>query len=324
MAKFKVVLADYNYEDITVQLDTLKNLDCDVFTYQCKTEDDVIAACKDCDAALSQYAPFTPRVIEALDHCKLLVRYGIGFDTINLPAATKAGIYVCNVPDYGIDEVSSYACTLLLACAKKLPIMIDSVKNGVWLYAPTKPLYRIAGKRLGLIGLGKIPSSVAKKMKGFDVEIVSYDPYVPKEYADSIGVKLVDLDELARTSDYISVHCPLTDQTRGMINMDFFKKMKKSAILINTSRGATINEKDLIEALKKGMIACAGLDVLEQEPVDMSNPLLQMPNVIVTSHSAWYTEEAIEALQRLAAEEVVRVLSGNPPRCLVNKDVLKK
>lgn len=318
MPKLKVVIVDYYYEHIEAERREIARLGAVLEDYHCKTEDEIIAVAKDADAVIVQFAPVTRRVVESLEKCRIIVRYAIGVDNIDVPSATERGIWVCNVPDYGVDEVSSHAVLLLLACARKLPILSRDVRQGNWNYNVAKPVHRIAGNVLGLVGLGRIPSLVARKMRGFDVETIAFDPYVTPESAAELGVRLVDMDTLLRDSDYVSVHCPLNDQTRHMFGREQFKRMKSSAVFVNTARGGVVNEKELAEALRAGEIAAAGLDVCEWEPIAPDSPLLQMDNVVVTPHVAWYSVEAIQSLQQKAAEEVVRVLSGAPPLNPVN------
>ena len=314
MSKFKVVICDYYYESLQQEKQVFSQLDIDLRDYHCKTEEEVIAVASDCDALICQFAPITRRVIENLKNCRVIVRYAIGVDNIDLKAAEEHGIYVCNVPDYSVDEVSNHAIALLLDCAKKLTYLANQVKQGHSSYTVVKPLYRIAGKTLGLVGFGRIPRLVA----GFDVEILTYDPMVNEAAAKALGVTPVSLEELLQRSDYISVHCPLMDSTRHMFNKESFQKMKPTAIFVNTARGGVVKEEDLVWALENGVIAMAGLDVTETEPVSVDNPLLKLPNAVVTPHAAWYSEEAVETLQRMVAEEVVRALKGEPLRSPVN------
>lgn len=318
MNKFKVVICDYYYESLRQEKKVFSQLDIDLRDYHCKTEDEVIQVAEDCDALICQFAPITRRVIENLKNCRVIVRYAIGVDNIDLIAAEEHGIYVCNVPDYGVDEVSNQAIALLLDCAKKLTYMAGQVKQGNSSYTVVKPLYRIAGKTLGLVGFGRIPQLVAKKMSGFGVNMLTYDPMVNEEAARALNVTPVSLEELLERSDYISVHCPLTDGTRHMFNRTTFQKMKPTAIFINTARGGVVKEEDLIWALENKVISMAGLDVTETEPIPVDHPLLKLDNAVVTPHAAWYSEEAIETLQRMAAEEVVRALKGEALRSPVN------
>lgn len=318
MPKSKIVIADYYYEHLEAEKKEIARLDAILEDYHCSTEEEVIAVAKDADALVVQFAPITRHVINHLEKCRLIVRYAIGVDNIDVQAATEKNIWVCNVPDYSLDEVSNQAIVLLLACAKKLPLLARDVRKGNWDYTVAKPLYRVSGKTLGLVGLGRIPSLVAHKMRGFGVDVIAHDPYVSPETAAALDVRLVDFDTLLRESDYLSVHCPLNDATRHMFGRKQFAKMKNSAIFINTARGGIVCEKDLIAALQNGDIAAAGLDVCEQEPIARDNPLLAMDNVIVTPHIAWYSVEAIQSLQQKVGEEVVRVLSGEKPRNPVN------
>ncbi|MEG1269243.1 MAG: C-terminal binding protein, partial [Oscillospiraceae bacterium] len=213
MKKFKVVFTDYTYQNLDIEREILNHPDIQLFDYQFRSEDDVISVASDCDILVVQYSSITRKVINSLTNCKMIIRYAIGVDNIDLEAATEKGIYVANVPDYGIDEVSTHAVALLLAAIRKLPQTIHDVHNSKWDYSLVKPLHRTKGTTLGLIGLGRIPCAVAKKMGGFDLNIIAYDPYANKLAADAAGVKLVDFDYLIRTSDYISIHCPLTNET---------------------------------------------------------------------------------------------------------------
>lgn len=318
MNKPKVVITDYYYESIQQEAAVMAEIGAELRDYHCQTEDEVIAAAAGCDALICQFAPITRKVIESLDKCKVIVRYAIGVDNIDVAAAEERGIYVCNVPDYGIDEVSNHAIALLLDCAKKLTYLAGQVKQGNCSYTTVKPLYRMEGKTLGLMGFGRIPRLVAKKMAGFGVHIIAYDPMMNEEQARELGVTPVSFDQLLRESDYLSVHCPLTADTHHLFNEAAFRVMKPTAIFINTARGAVVNEADLIHALEQGEIAMAGIDVTETEPIPVGHPLLKLDNAVVTPHVAWYSEEAVQSLQLKAAQEAARVLMGQPPLNPVN------
>lgn len=318
MSRPKVAIVDYYYEDIHQEQEVLMPLDVELVDFHCTTEDEVIAAAADCDAMICQFAPITRRVIERLERCKVIVRYAIGVDNIDVKAAEEHGIYVCNVPDYGIDEVSNQAIALLLDCAKKLTYLAGQVKQGNCGYTCVKPLYRMEGKTLGLVGFGRIPRAVARKMGGFGVHILAYDPMIDHQEAKEWNVQPVSLEELLERSDYISVHCPLTEDTHHLFDRAAFSKMKPTAIFINTARGGVVKEEDLVWALENGVIGMAGLDVTETEPIPMDHPLLKLDNAVVTPHAAWYSEEAVISLQRKAAEEVANVLQGALPRNPVN------
>ena len=318
MNKPKVVITDYYYESIHQEAAVMAEIGAELLDYHCQTEDEVIAAAADCDVLICQFAPITRRVIESLTRCRGIVRYAIGVDNIDVAAAEEHGIYVCNVPDYGIDEVSNHAIALLLDCAKKLTYLAGQVKQGSCSYTTVKPLYRMEGRTLGLMGFGRIPKLVAKKMGGFGVRIIAYDPMMNEEQARELGVTAVSFDQLLRQSDYLSVHCPLTADTHHLFNEAAFRAMKPTAIFINTARGAVVNEKDLIRALEQGEIAMAGIDVTETEPIPVGHPLLKLDNVVVTPHAAWYSEEAVQSLQLKAAQEAARVLMGERPQNPVN------
>lgn len=322
---FKVVVTDYTYEDLNIERGILGGIEGVVIEdYQYRKAEDVIKIASDCDVLVVQYADVNRAVIESLKKCSMIIRYAIGVDNIDLKAATEKGIMVVNVPDYGIDEVSTYAVALLLCAVRKIPQTIDMIREKKWNYAITKPMYRTAGKTVGLVGLGRIPSSVAKKLSGFDMNIIAYDPYVSKDHADSLGVQLVSLEHLMRESDYISIHCPLTAETKHLFDAKAFSVMKQTAYLVNTARGGIVDSNALYDALKNHTIAGAAVDVTEQEPLPADSPLRELDNLIITPHIAWYTEDSIDTLKEKLANEIVRVSRGERPLNVVNKDVLKK
>jgi D-3-phosphoglycerate dehydrogenase len=325
MKKWKVVVTDWEYADLRYEEEVLRHDQIEFIPAQCRTEEEVIAVCRDADALINQYTPISGTVIAALENCKVITRYGVGIDTIDLEAATEKGICVANVPDYCKDEVADHALALLLGLTRKVTLANHDVKNGKWDFKVTKPIYRLRGRVLGLVGFGMIPQSLTEKVKPLGLQVIAYDPYVPEEAAKEKGVKLVTLDELCKQSDIISVHAPLTKSTRGMIGIGQFRLMKKEAIIINTSRGPVIDENALIEALSDGLIAGAALDVLEKEPIRPNHPLLSMENVILTPHVAWYSEESAAELRFKAAAGVADVLLyGEYPKYLVNQQVKNK
>ena len=325
MAKCKVVISDWEYEDLRYEEEILRHSDIELVTAQCKTVEDMIEVCKDADAIINQYAPISRKVIESLEKCKVITRYGVGVNTVDLDAANEKGICVANVPDYCKDEVADHALALLMSWTRKVVIANHHVKSKNWDFKVTLPIYRLRGRVLGLIGFGMIPQSLADKVKPLGLKVVAYDPYIPEEVAREKGVTLLSLDELCRQSDFISVHAPLLPATKGMIGKEQFRLMKRNAIIINTSRGPVIDEEALIDALSQKMIAGAALDVVEVEPIDSNNPLLKMENVILTPHVAWYSEEAAIEMRSKAAMGVVDVLiHGEYPKYLVNKQVKEK
>jgi D-3-phosphoglycerate dehydrogenase len=323
LGKFKVVITDSDYGSHEIEEEILFSVGADLVKFQCKTEDDVIRCCGDADGLLNQYAPITRRVIENLQRAKIIVRYGVGVDNIDVNAATERGIFVANVI-YDITDVADHALSLILTLVRKIVWADRNVKENRWDWKSVQPISRFKDKTVGIIGFGRIGRKVAQRLRGFEVKIVSYDPYVPEEIFREYGVEKVDFKTLIKESDIITVHTPLTDETRHMIGEKEFRSMKREAIMVNVSRGGIIDEKALYEALKEGWIAGAGLDVLEEEPPDKDNPLLRLDNVIITPHMAWYSNKSLDEIRRKAAEEVVRALSGQIPVNLVNRDMLKK
>ncbi|RDE10154.1 C-terminal binding protein [Pelagibacterium lacus] len=318
---YKIVLTDYEFPDLGPETEVFARAGLTLTPNQARTEDELIAACAGADAVLNQYAQLTPRVIRSLDKCRIISRYGIGLNTIDVPTATELGIYIGNVPDGSLEEVSDHAIALLLAVVRGLVKFDTAVKAGKWDYTVVKPLYRVRGKTLGLLSFGNIARKVAVKMAGFGVRIIAHDPYADAAEAKAMGVELVDLETLCRESDYLSVHVPLVEQTRHILSRDQFAVMKPTAIVVNTARGPVIDEAALIAALSEKRLAGAGLDVFETEPVRGDNPLLAMDNVVLSSHAAWYSEDSEYEIRSKTAQNVVDVLQGREPTYLANPDV---
>lgn len=271
---------------------------------------DILDVARDADAILVTYAKLPRELIMQLTRCKAIGRFGLGVDNIDLPAAKEKGIAVNYVPDYCIREVSDHAMALLLALIRKIPYSNRLVQAGRWEMPAVVPIRRIEGTVLGLIGFGNIPRLVAPKAKAFGMQVIAYDPFAKPELFAQTGVDGVDLDTLLARSDYISVHAPLTPQTRGMVNAQAFGKMKKGVYLVNTARGPLIDEAALIAALDSGQVGGAALDVVAVEPLAKDSALLGRDNVIVTPHTAFYSIEALDELQSKCAADVARVLSG--------------
>jgi len=272
--------------------------------------DDILAVARDADAILVTYAKLTRDILMQMTKCKAIGRFGLGVDNIDLPAAKEKGILVNYVPDYCIREVSDHAMALLLALIRKIPLSNKLVQSGRWEMPAVVPIRRVEGTTLGLVGFGHIPRLVAPKAQAFGIKVIAFDPFAKPEVFKAAGVQAVDLDTLLKTADYVSVHAPLTPQTRGMLNARAFAKMKKGAYLVNTARGPLIDEPALIAALDAGQIGGAGLDVVAAEPLTKDSPLLGRDNVIISPHTAFYSIEALEELQTKCASDVARVLSG--------------
>jgi len=318
MAKFKVYVTDYEYETLENERKQISKVDADFIPIQCKTEDDIINKAKDADAIFVQYAPITDKVIENLKNLKVIVRYGVGVDCVDLDSATKHNIYVCNVPDYSVDEVSTHTITLILASLRKIQLLSNSVKKGIWDYNISKPIHRPSKLTIGIVGFGRISREIARKVKIFGFNLVAYDPFVSEDIMKQYESDKVDFDNLLKISDIITIHTPLLKSTYHLFNKEAFLSMKKGSYIINTSRGPLIDEQALVYALNNGIIAGAALDVCEKEPIEQDSNLKKYDNVILTPHVAWYSEESQTDLQTKAGEEIVRVLSGEKPLNSVN------
>jgi D-3-phosphoglycerate dehydrogenase len=284
--------------------------------------EDILAVAKDADAVLTTYAKVTGDMIPQMARCRIIARFGIGVDNVDIPVATSKGIVVTRVPDYCLDEVSDHAMALLLALIRKIPSSNARTQAGEWKMPAVVPIHRLRGTVLGLVAFGQIPQLVAPKAKAFGMRVVTYDPYIPDEVLKRAGVDRVEFDELVRISDYVSIHTPLMPATHHLFNADVFSRMKPTAYIVNTARGPIIDETALAQALDQKKIAGAALDVMEKEPPG-SSPLFGRDNIIVTPHTSFYSEESLVDLQTKAAEEVVRVLTGQVPKNPVNPEALQ-
>ena len=285
------------------------------------TPEKLIDACRDADACLVPGQLFTEEVLSKLERCRVLVRYGVGYDTIDVDAASRHNILVVNIPDFCMPEVANHALALLLDCAKKISRLDRWMRTGGWQggRAPfLSPMGPIHGETVGLVGFGQIARTFHRRVAALDMKVLAYDPFVSQELAASLNVELVSLEELLRRSDYVSIHVPLMAATKGLINAEKLALMKPSAYLINTSRGPVVDETALIAALQDGQIAGAGLDVFEHEPLSNDSPLLRMENVTVTPHTASYADETFRIMFRRVGEEAALTLRGQMPNTPVN------
>jgi D-3-phosphoglycerate dehydrogenase / 2-oxoglutarate reductase len=274
------------------------------------------------DAVLNCYAPMPAEVIRELDRCVVIARYGIGLDTIDLDEATAKGIVVTNVPDYCIDEVSDHALALLMSLARGVTNLDRHVRSGSWSPSDARPIHRLRGRTLGLVGFGRIARALAAKAAPLGFRVMATDPFVPDEAVRDARAEPVTLDELLAAADVVSIHAPLTADSRHLIGAAELAMMKPGAILINTSRGPLVDLDALRRALAEERLGGAGLDVLEEEPPAADDPLLQRDDVIVTPHAAFYSEESLEELQRKAVTQVIEALAGRTPPYAVNADAL--
>ena len=321
--KAKVVITDYVWESLDVEKKTLGEL-ADLVPLKTKKPEEFLDAAKDCDALLNTYAgPITAEVMAKMPKCRIIARYGIGVDTIDLDAATRAGIIVTNNPSYCIEEVAEHTMALLLACARKIPFYDRMVRGGRWEVPPGKPIFRLVGRTLGLVGFGNIARAVAVRAAAFGIRVLYADPFVEEGQFDA-PAKKTELDSLLSESDFVSLHPPLTPDTRKMMNDRAFSRMKPSAFLINCARGPIVDTEALVRALDAKKIAGCALDTTDPEPLPDPHPLRGRENVIVAPHAAWYSEQAMAGLQAGAPGEVRRVLSGEWPLNVVNRAVKGK
>ena len=274
------------------------------------------------DAVLNCYAQMPAEVIRELDRCVVIARYGIGLDTVDLEEATARGVLVTNVPDYCIDEVSDHALALILSLARGVTLLDRKVRSGSWTPTDARPLHRLRGRTLGLVGFGRIARALAAKMTAIGYRVVTTDPFVPEDAVRSAGAEPMSLDDLLAASDVVSIHAPLTTDSRHLIGAEELARMRPGAILVNTSRGPLVDLDALRATLADGRLGGVGLDVLEVEPPSPDDPLLHRDDVIVTPHAAFYSEESLRELQRKAVEQVIEALAGRTPPYAVNAEAI--
>lgn len=322
--KQTVVIADYDYGNVDIERAIIEGAGCKLIAAQCKSEDDVIDVARDAHAVIAQYAPVGAKAINAFTCCRVIARYGTGVDIVDVDAATRRNIQVTNVPnDWCENEVADHAMTLLLTMARKIRNYDHATRAGTWHWQSGQPIYRLRGRTLGLLSFGAIAQAIAGRGAGFGMRVITHDPYRTPADISARGATSVSFDELVKQADYLVIQAPLTPETRDLIDEKQLRRMKPSAILINTARGPIVNDQALYRALKEGWIAGAGLDDIAEEPAKLrdwkpTNPLFSLDNVIITPHAAYYSEEAIRTVRDFAAQEVARVLTGKSPLSPVN------
>ena len=308
MARYTVLLTDQVFPDTKLEQTMLGDIDAELVVAD-GTADDIHARCGDADALLTTYFPIDADTVARATRCKIIARYGIGVDNVDIAAANAAGMVVTNVPDYSVQEVGAHALALALALLRRVSQADALLRGGGWSIDTVRPIRRISTLTAGLIGYGRIARQLGASLRELGMTILTHDPFLPVAPDDA---ELVELDDLLARSDLVSVHAPLTPETRGMIGDREFALMKETAVIINTSRGPLIEVDELFEALRNGTIGGAGLDVFDQEPVDASR-LEGVPNLIATPHMAYYSEEALQESQRKATTQIIKVLSGEQP-----------
>ena len=313
MPRTLIAVTDSPFPSLDPAKAALKRVDPELRMAKSPSADDILAVARDADAVLVTYAKLPGDLLRELKRCKVIGRFGLGVDNIDIPAAGALGITVTYVPDYCMQEVSDHAMALLLSLVRKVPLSNKLVQSGRWEVPPVVPIHRLSGRVFGLVGFGNIPRTLAPKAKAFGLRVVTHDPYVPADVLGKAGVESVGFDELLAMSDFVSIHAPLLPATRGLFNAEVFRKMKKGALLINTARGPLVDETALIAALDSGYLGGAALDVVTTEPLAQDSKLLGRDNVILTPHTAFYSVEALDELQTKCATDVARVLSGEQP-----------
>lgn len=319
---WRILVTDIAWPSIEPEAEVLARVGGELVLAESGSEEELLRLAPAADAILTCWAQVPASVVRAGDKLQVISRYGIGVDNIAVEEATRRGIPVTNVPAYCLDEVSDHVLALLLACARKICHFNSRVHSGDWEISSGKPLFRIRGQTLGIIGFGKIGRTLASKAMAFGLRVLIYDPYVDAEVVRSRGCEKTELDALLTGADFVSVHAPLTESTRAMIDEGRLRQMKSTAFIINAARGAIIDQDALVRALEQGWIAGAALDVFVPERLPSDHPLLQLPNLIATPHVAFYAEESLQDLEIQAAQNVAAVLSGQRPASVVNSEVL--
>ena len=315
-ARKKLVVTDQAFGNTRYEAETAAAYGADFSAFQCRSEDEALAAVQGAHVVLNNFAPMTRRVMAALAPGAVVVRYGVGVDNVDLAAARDLGVHVCNVPDYGVDEVADHAVAMTLALARKLGRYDGGIRAGEWqIGRMVHGLRSLSRSTVGLIGLGRIARSYATRMAAFGCRIVGFDPFVPDDVARAAGITPLPRDQVLASANILSLHVPLTPETRHMIDAAAIAQMPEGAILINCSRGGLIDEAALADALQRGHLSGAGLDVFEQEPLPPASALRSAPHLILSPHAAFYSDASVDTLQRLASEEALRGLRGEPLRC---------
>jgi D-3-phosphoglycerate dehydrogenase len=313
MTRPLIAVTDSVFPSLDPAMAALRPLDPEIRIAKSTSASDILAVARDADGVLVTYAKLPGELLRQFERCKVIGRFGLGVDNIDINAAAALNIVVTYVPDYCLQEVSDHAMALILALARKVPFSNALVQEGRWEMPAVAPIHRIEGQILGLVGLGNIPRRVAPKAMAFGLKVVAHDPFVSAESAREFGVELVSFERLLEISDYVSLHAPLTPQTRGLFNAEAFRRMKAGAFIVNTARGPLLDEAALVAALDSGRLGGAALDVVPTEPLPKDSSLLGRANVILTPHTAFYSVEALEELQTKCASDVARVLRSEKP-----------
>ena len=317
---FLVIHTDPHHTDFRHEQAELDAIGATLRPLNVTTEAEVAAACRDADALLVTYAKIGKIALAGMPKLKIVVRTGVGYDSLDVPAATERKVMLANVPDYCISDLAEHTMALLLTWWRRTAELDQQVRTEGW-GRPLRPVYRLEGKTLGILGMGRMGQAVAARARGFGLKLVGYDPYTPPAAFAAVGVEPVGLESLLRASDIVTIHSLLSAETRGIICQETLRQMKPTAVIVNTARGGLIVTDDLVRALKEGWIAGAALDVTDPEPLPLDHPIRNLPRVLVTPHAAWYSEEAEPELRRRAARTIVEALRGERPATLLNPEV---
>lgn len=319
MSAYKIVILDDRYNSYEIEKKVLDVLDCVIKTAWPRSKAEAAVTLKDADAVICNLYHMDAELISALDKCRVISRYGVGYDNIDIQAASKKEITVCNVPDYAMEDASDHALALLFNCIRKISYRDRMIRAGYWNLHQHQPCFRMAGSVLGIVGFGHIGRTFVRKVSGFGFSrILIDDPRADEELIRAAGGEKAGLEDVLRYSDYISIHCPLKAETENMFDKAAFEIMKDGAILINTARGPIVNEGELYKTLAEGKLAAAGIDVYSEDPLSADSPLRSLDNITLTDHAAWYSEESIVELKTKAARNVLEILSGQASSYRVN------
>jgi len=317
--KPKVVVTDYAFPDLNTEQQILAAAGCDVAGRQCKTEADLTDLCRDADAVITQFARVNANVIGAMARARVIVRYGIGVDNVDLDAARARNIPVCNIPDYCIDEVADHTLAFILATTRQVVPHTNHLRAGQWgLVGPLAGLKALRDLTVGVVGFGRIGREVVKRLAAFKCAVRVFDPLVPAAEIEKLGARAMSLDELLKAADILTLHCPSTPQTRKLMNRDAFAKLKPGAIFVNIGRGDLVDTPALTAALESGQLGAAALDVFDPEPIPADQPVLKMPNVILAPHIASASPAAVKKLREAAASLALKAVRGEPLPNIVN------
>ena len=324
MPSFKVVLIEHGYDTTEYERAIIEAAGGEFIDAEKLPLAEALKLCKNAEGVMCRRLEITREIIQGFRNCRILVRYGVGTDNIDVRAATEANIIVGHVPVYCVDEVTTHAFALLLACVRHVVPTQRKMETGGWDVHRNEPIYRMEGKTIGLVGLGNIGRAMARKLSGWGMRILAVDPFVDAKRAHAQGAELVDFQRLCRESDYISLHVPLLPETRHLINAEALALMKRGVVLVNTARGPVVDTNALLKAIQSGHVASAGLDVFEEEPLPSDSPFCSHSRIVVSDHVAWYSEESQIQLQKSAAREAVRVCTGGLPESMANPEVLPR